>query len=246
MPSSELKTSRERTAPRARNHTIDLMRTLAIVLMVVFHFIFDLKYFGYHAWDIPDGNGWYQFRNVIVGGFMSCVGLSLGMGARLRGGARDPRLARRVVKIAACALLTTAISLALYPEAWIYFGVLHFIALMYLISQPLLNRPRLAAALGGGMVLLYWAGVPPYGWPFEYLADVLPGYTVDFVSPSPWIGVVWLFIALGQSNWLRSDPFGSWKYAALAAAPGRHSLIIYLVHQPILFAGFWLIGSLLA
>ena len=113
---------------------------------------------------------------------------------------------------------------------------------MYLISQPLLDRPRLAAALGGGMVLLYWAGVPPYGWPFEHLAHVLPGYTVDFVSPSPWIGVVWLGVALGHSPWLRSDPLGAWKHAARAASPGRHSLIIYLVHQPILFLGFWLIG----
>lgn len=230
--------------PRPRNHSIDLIRTFAIVLMVVFHFIFDLKYFGYIDWNIPDGNGWYQFRNVIVGGFMSCVGLSLGMAARARNGARDPRLKRRVLKVAACALLTTATSLALYPEAWIYFGVLHFIALMYVISQPLLNRPRLAAGLGGGMVLLYWLGVPPYGWPFEYLAEVLPSYTVDFVSPSPWIGVVWLCVALGQSNWLRSDPLARWKFAARAGTPGRHSLIIYLVHQPILFSGFWLLGLL--
>ena len=94
--------------PRARNQTIDLIRTFAIVLMVVFHFIFDLKYFGYHAWDIPDGNGWYQFRNLIVGGFMGCVGLSLGMGAQLRNGARDPRLTQRVLKVAICALITTA------------------------------------------------------------------------------------------------------------------------------------------
>jgi uncharacterized membrane protein len=232
--------------PRTRNHSIDLIRSFAIVLMVVYHFIFDLKYFGYHEWDIPDGSGWNQFRNVIVGGFMGCVGLSLGMGAQLRGGARDPRLMRRVIKVAAGAVIITGTSLLLYPEAWIYFGVLHFIALAYLVSQPLLGRPALAAALGGGMVLLYWAGIPVYGWPFGfgYLADVFPTYTVDFVSPSPWFGVVWLGVALGHTRWLRSDPLGNWKHATRAAAPGRHSLIIYLVHQPILFGGFWLIGLL--
>jgi uncharacterized membrane protein len=228
--------------PRARNHSIDLIRSFAIVLMVVFHFIFDLKYFGYLDWDIPDGHGWYQFRNVIVSGFMICVGLSLGLGAQLRGGARDPRLVRRVLKVAACALITTATSLLLYPEAWIYFGVLHFIALAYLVSQPLLGRPVLAATLGGGMVLLYWAGMPVYGWPFGYLAELLPGYTVDFVSPSPWFGIVWLGVAMGHTAWLRADPLRDWKYAARAGLPGRHSLIIYLVHQPVLFGGFWLFG----
>lgn len=230
---------------RARNQTIDLIRTFAIVLMVVFHFIFDLKYFGYHNWDIPDGNGWYQFRNVIVGGFMSCVGISMGMAARARNGARDPRLARRVAKVAGAAVITTGTSLLLYPEAWIYFGVLQFIALAYLVSQPLVGRPRLAAALGGGMLALYWFGLPPYGWPFGYFAAWLPSYTVDFVSPSPWFGVVWLGIAFGHARWLRSDPLSRWNLATCAAAPGRHSLIIYLIHQPILFAGFWLLGLLI-
>jgi uncharacterized membrane protein len=224
-----------------RNLSLDLIRTLAIVLMVVFHFIYDLKYFGYHSWDIPDGAAWNAFRNVIVGLFMVCVGVGLAI-AHGRGLQRRPFF-RRLARVAGGAAVVTTMSIFMFPKAWIYFGVLHFIVVASAVSLPMAGRPRLAGLLGATMVGVYWAGWPTYGWPIYYLNEWLPNYSSDFVSPSPWFGVVWLGIALGHSRWFRRDPLRAMPMAVRLGAPGRHSLLIYLLHQPIMFGLFWLIES---
>ena len=225
--------------PPHRNLSIDLIRTLGIVLMVIFHFCFDLKHFGYHQWDIPNGLFWVRFRAVILALFLGCVGVGL---AVAHGNSIRPRtFFRRLGKLTLAAMTVTAMSLVMFPDIWIYFGVLHFIALASVVSLPLAGRPWLAGQFGAGIVLLYHLGFPEYGWPFGYITQWLPGFTNDFVSPSPWLGVVWIGIAVGHSNWLRKDPLRVMPGAARIGAPGRHSLLIYLVHQPLLYGLFLLL-----
>ncbi|BFM10564.1 hypothetical protein R50072_07170 [Simiduia litorea] len=216
----------------ARNITVDLIRTLAIVLMVIFHFIYDLRSFGYVAWDIPDGPGWKQFRYVILTLFFICVGVGLayvhGKKTQWRG------FFRRFVQVLLGAALVTAMSLVMFPDNWIYFGVLHFIALASVLALPFARRPMLALGFGLLFLIAYNLGVIHSSWPFIYIGQWLPSYANDFVPIIPWFGIVCLGVFLGHSNWLARDPL---KYIALKpwqAWPGRHSLLIYLVHQPVL------------
>jgi uncharacterized membrane protein len=67
-------------------------------------------------------------------------------------------------------------------------------------------------------------------------------YTEDYVPLFPWMGVVFLGLALGHL--LARRDFAS--LAPLAGAPrwfralGRHTLLIYMVHQPLLLGALWL------
>ena len=121
------------------------MRATAIILMVAFHFVWDLNYFGYIRTDIPNGFFWKELRAIIVSLFLFSVGASLVYS--YQGGISAKKLAWRTVKISSAALLVTLSSLFTLPEHWIYFGILHFIAVATLLLVWLVGKPKLALLL---------------------------------------------------------------------------------------------------
>lgn len=225
-----------------RHDRIDALRGAAIAWMTAYHFFFDLDHFRFIREDFYRDPFWTWQRTAIVSLFLFCAGL--GQAVATRQGQGWPRFWRRWLQVAGCALLVTAGSWLMFPRTFIYFGVLHGIAVMLVIV-------RLTA--GGGR-WLWLAGALAIAAPF--LARALPGpeilnapvlnwlgwitrkpATEDYVPLLPWLGVMWWGMAAGQ--WLLRD-----RPAVVAgpiAAPlrplawmGRWSLTWYMVHQPVL------------
>lgn len=209
-------------------------------MMIAYHFIYDLKYFGYVDWNTPLGNGFWQWRTSIVFGFVFAMGLSMGIA---HGGGRNPRAFwKRLGQILACAVLITLMSLFLFPESWIYFGILHFMVLASLLTFALIGKPNLALGLGIIILIAFWAGWVPYGWPLKLIPG-LPSYTEDFVSPFPWFGVACIGVAIGERTAVQTrlrEKISRWKMngrvGKITSFAGKRSLSIYMLHQPVLFA----------
>jgi uncharacterized membrane protein len=227
-------------AAAGRYGRLDALRGAAIVWMAMFHFCFDLNYFGLlqpHQFFTRDPF-WTTQRSCIVSLFLLCAGL--GQAVALDGGQRWPRFWRRWAQVAGCALLVSAGSALMFPRSWIYFGVLHGIALMLVVV-------RLAAPLRAGL------------WPLGALAIALPllvqspvfdtpltnwvglvthkPVTEDWVPLLPWLGVVCWGVAAGR--WLLQHRRGLLAGPVPAAARplallGRWSLSFYMLHQPLL------------
>jgi uncharacterized membrane protein len=133
-----------------------------------------------------------------------------------------------------------------FPQRFIYFGILHCIAVASVLARPLAGQP--APALGLGIVAIV-AGLTLRHPFFDARATSWLGFTTvkppteDFVPLFPWLGVVLAGIWLGHAL-LRRD-FA--PIAPLARTPsalrwlGRHSLAIYMVHQPLLLGILWLV-----
>ena len=133
----------------------------------------------------------------------------------------------------------------MFPRSFIYFGILHGIAVASVLARPIVRRPRAALAIG---CIVIAAG---FGWsnpvfdtgPLSWIGFVtVKPATEDYVPLAPWAGFVFLGIALGHR--LANGAFSA--LAPAAAAPGwlrwlgRHSLAVYMVHQPILLGALWL------
>lgn len=221
---------------------VDAVRGFAIVLMVIFHFSYDLKYFGYVDWDVPNGTNWRPFRYVILTLFIFTVGVSLSLAhaKTIRWRAFWIRLAQ----LAAASAVITTMSLFMFPNGWIYFGILHFITFASLFGLMFIRVPLAALGVGAFILIGYWTDALSVRWPFDLIAHLLPSHTEDYVSLFPWLGVALLGVGLSGIMPINRFDLPKNKAASGLSFLGRHGLIIYLVHQPLLFGGFLAVGYL--
>ncbi|HQZ11928.1 MAG TPA: heparan-alpha-glucosaminide N-acetyltransferase [Devosia sp.] len=228
---------------RQRIPLVDALRGVAIVAMVVYHTCWDLYYTGIINTNVIEDPAWLTFQRSIVVLFLLLVGagLVLGHGA----GIRWPAFWRRFRIVAGAALLTTVGTAIVFPDYFVYFGILHAIALFSLMGLWFLDKPPALVGLVAALSIfptmvwqhpvmaskaLSWIGFWPY-----------PPETTDIVPVFPWFGVVLLGI-LG-TRLLRASLVWDWVARQRLAGPvgvslrflGRWSLLIYLLHQPVIF-----------
>lgn len=235
-------------AHKGRIEAIDLARTVALVAMAVYHFAWDLEFFGFAHPGMTAEPGWKLFARAIASSFLVLVGISLvlahGREIRWR------RFAVRLSQIAAAALAITAVTWYATPDSYIFFGILHQIALASVLGLVFLPAPWFVTLLVAGAVVLLPNYVRPaaLAHPLMLWTGLSPLKTVsnDFVPLFPWFGAVLAGIVTGKLamqtgliDRLRASPtiagFPRWLTFA-----GRHSLFFYLVHQPVLIACVWL------
>jgi len=235
------------TQPRFDN--LDALRGLAMVWMTLFHFSFDLNHFGFIQQDFYRNPVWTWQRTLIVSLFLFCAGL--GQAVAVTQGQSWPRFWRRWAQIAACAVGVTLGSWWMYPQTFIYFGVLHGLALMLVVVRLtahwgrwlwLLGALAIASKFIASYALSIWASgqfvaqmnAPALNW-LGWITH--KPVTEDYVPLFPWLGVMWWGVAAG--SWLLcSRPVVLQRALAPALQPlavlGRWSLSYYMLHQPVL------------
>ena len=132
-----------------RLNRIDILRALAMLWMTLYHFCFDLNLNSLIAQDFYRDPFWTWQRAAIVSVFLFTAGLS--QAVAVHQGQTWPRFWKRWAQVAGAAALVTAGSMVMFPNSFIYFGVLHGIAVMPGFYQPAADHRRLraAAALAG-------------------------------------------------------------------------------------------------
>ena len=248
-----------------RYETVDTLRGLAIVWMTVFHFFFDFNQSGPLSaslgWVPQNFYGdpfWTWQRTLIVSLFLFCAGISQAIAVHQ--GQSWPRFFKRWVQIVGCALFVSIGSYLLYPQSFIYFGVLHGIAVMLLIVRFTARWGRwlwvagatvIAISLIAPQAMKIWAGAELFNQPLLNWLGLITRkpITEDYVPLLPWLGVVWWGVAAGQ--WLLVHrPVWLAVPAPLALRPlnwlGRWSLSWYMLHQPVMIGALmgvaWVAG----
>ncbi len=222
---------------------IDAARAVALLAMACFHTLWDLGSLRLTPENYTATPAGHAAAEIIAGSFLLLVGVGLvlmnGDGIRLR-----PTLLR-LARVAAGALLVTLATRLVFPEAYVFFGILHCIALSSVLGLPFLFLPwpvvLLAAAAvmaAPSLVQAGWLDEP--GLWFLGLNRITPR-TNDYVPLFPWFGLVLGGIVLGRLGLplLVRSRLGAWEprgtTGRAATFAGRHSLALYLIHQPALF-----------
>lgn len=235
----------------ARLQSVDGLRGVAILLMIAYHFSYDLSYFGFARFDFYGDPFWLHARTLILSLFLFLVGVSLVLAAGDPPGSRPAsrRYLTRLGLLVGSAAIISLSSYLMFGPRWIFFGVLHFIAVASVVGLVFVRRPWLALGIGAGLILLDrlfahpWFNQPACQW-FGLMTYKPP--TEDYVPFVPWFGVVLLGIFAGHWLCRRSKAPALWQWrsrrlpARLLAFAGRHSLSIYLLHQPLMLGMLWL------
>jgi uncharacterized membrane protein len=126
---------------------LDAARGLAVLAMVGFHLTWDLGHFGYIDPSIPWSAPVKATGHVIAFSFLFIAGLSLVLAHRA--GFRRDGFLRRLGLVAGAAAAVSLGTFAVFPSAWVFFGILHCIAAASLVCVPFLFRPFWMAAAAG-------------------------------------------------------------------------------------------------
>ncbi len=236
----------------ARLWEIDVMRSMAIGLMVVYHVAYDVHLLAPQVALDPFDGVWRALQVTCGSTFLALVGISYWVAherARSRGvsGSALWRLhARRGGTVLAAALLVSlATLLALGTEDAVRYGILHLIATAMLVVLPLtVGLGAWNAALGVAAIVVGLLVVKDTN--SDVPGALIVGFRpddrgVDWYPLLPWIGATHIGVAVAavlypggeRCPWLARLARAP-RRAVLAGAPGRHSLAIYLVHQPVL------------
>jgi len=224
---------------------IDVVRTVAITVMIVFDVLYVLNYLGIQSTGVPGPyhGFWWWIARVNAGVFIFLAGASLTI-SQARSSKKMSSFMLRGLKIFAWGMGITLLTWLITREEYVRFGILHFFGIAFIIA-PFFTRFRFinlilgAALMAIGVYLLeqrvlvdfpwlLWLGLMPHGF-----------YTLDYFPLLPWFGLFLVGVFGGKMLY----PEGNRRYnirefsnpvTSALTLPGRHPLVMYIAHWPIL------------
>jgi len=223
---------------KMRLHGLDLLRGVTLISMIAYHGTWNFVYlFGV---DLP----WYEalpghiWQQSICWTFILLSGFCFSMGSRHL---------KRGLEVFGGGLLVSAVTLIAMPENRILFGILTFtgsaMLLMTLLEKALKKVPAGIGAVASMVLFFFFESWQAPIWLHRNLLTAYLGFpTRDFVSMDYFPIFPWIFLFIAGYFLYRIFHSRLWdeKLFARGNLPvlgwlGRHTLPIYLLHQPVLY-----------
>ncbi len=224
---------------------LDIIRSLAVIGMVVYHGAYDLQMFQGLDIDVTTGL-WKVFERVVAITFLLLVGISFAISwNRTTPEKRRIKFIKRGLIVLGCSMLVSLGTYIADPGTYVRFGVLHLIGTSILLL-PLFATLREKNLMIAFPLMIAHAWVPLLRVPSEWLLPLglMPANfeTVDYFPLIPWFGVVLMGLVIGQLfyvdhlHWRAKLPHLkpiTHNLTPIITFPGRYALLIYLLHQPV-------------
>ncbi len=218
---------------------LDFFRGIALILMVYFHLIYDLNEIYGYPLNYASGVNYYIGKiSAIL--FMLISGISCFLSRNNY---------KRGIKVFVIALAITIATYFAGPEFIIKFGILHFLGISMLLS-PIFKKlnPYVLIIVGILIIIMgiFFSTLNPnfdYLFPFGITSNHF--YSSDYYPIFPWFGVFGFGIVTGKLLYAKRESLLNFQIGKNPISMfGRHTLIIYLVHQPLILLVLWIISYL--
>lgn len=216
---------------------IDSLRGLALVLMIIYHFFYDLNEF-FNVNITYDEGMLYFIGKAAATLFILVAGISCTF-------SKNNTL--RAFRLIFWGYVIYLVTYLVVPGSNIVFGILQFLGVSFLLYPILKNSsPHLLAATGTVIILtgkLTSQLSVSHNW-LVPLGFYGPSFSsVDYFPLIPWFGVFLLGISLSKTVYKENRSLFSKanKYLRPLAAVGKHTLTIYLIHQPLILGTLYII-----
>jgi uncharacterized membrane protein len=227
---------------------IDFLRGLAIILMVGYHLLFDLGEFGGVKRFLGFSTDLASSARIMAQLFFAGLFVVLsGISSTL-----SRNNVRRGLKLLAVSLLVTAATYAFDATSAVYFGILQCLAVSMLLYGAAFEKAGpVACAAWGALLISLGAALPVlkrslmvrFDWlmPFGITSPTFSSF--DYFPLIPWLGIFLVGAALGKSVYASQRSLLPWRLPrTFVNAAGRYSLVIYIVHQPIIMGVLYVLG----
>ena len=216
---------------------LDSLRATALVMMLFSNFVTDLNHFD--LMEVNKGDPWWWLSRATAFLFVSISGFSYFLAHQKE--YNFLQTFDRTKRLIGWAFAITIITYIFEPNAYVRFGVLHLLALASIVAFPIARKPQIAFSVG--LIFLFiplssnsnlvWLGLRETGF-----------FAVDYFPLNPWLGIFFISLAISSLIYPKGKPLTQIKWPDRWLWFGRNTLIIYVVHQPILIGLLLLSGQI--
>ena len=216
---------------------LDSLRATALVMMLISNFVSDLNYFGLMV--VVKGDQLWWLARITAFLFVSISGISYFLAHQKE--YEFSKTFNRTKRLIFWAFMITLITYIFAPSAYVRFGVLHLLALASIIAFPLARKPLYALGIGLSLLIIPLSSNSNFVW---FGLQETGTFAVDYFPLNPWLGIFFISLAISSKIYSAGKPLLNIKWPVRWLWFGRNTLIIYVVHQPILIGSLILTGQI--
>lgn len=245
---------------KKRVHLIDELRGILIIYVVLYHLTYDLSEIFLMDFDWMYSSWMNTIRNTMTGCLIVIAGISCTFSSSNM---------KRGLKILGIGFSFTVFTYLFMPDQLILFGILHFFGvsiLIYAFLERLLSKIPIFVGMIGSFYLYFFSFHLYEGYIglFTRIAIKLPdelknygffyplGFPVEGMSSADYYPIIpWIFLLIAGSfigRYLKKENLPKFLYKTHSkklSFLGRHTLVIYLIHQPIIYGVLYILLELL-